>query len=234
MRRLNVKFHLLILLFVLKFRESSTQVTNVSNANQTSNHQKQITLVSLQRNNHNIKRRYIFKNTSQVFAIFILLAGDIESNPGQDHVKHVVSELDKMLQKKGIKMLHQNIRGLLSKHSHLEELLSDFPKIDILRLSETHLEKLLEVTSICSIENYELIKKNRLTGTHGGVALYISDRVKYKRRKDLEHVHLECIWVEILETNTSPFLLGCIYRPPDSSDYFPPDFDELFQNNLNS
>ena len=97
MGRLNVKFHLLMLLFVLKFHESSTHAETVVNANQTRINRKQITLVSLQRNNRNLKRH--FKSTSKFLTVLILLAGDIESNPGPDHVKRVVPELDRMLQK---------------------------------------------------------------------------------------------------------------------------------------
>ena len=232
MKRLNVKFHLLVLLFVLKFNES-TQAELTPNEIDTSTNRKQVTLVSLWRIYPCQKKlRFSKKSSFELLTIAILLAGDIESNPGPDQVKRAVPELDQMLQMKGIKIFHQNIRGLSSKFSHLEELLSDFPKIDILGLSETHLEKSLEETDFCSIENYDMIKKNQSIGTHGGVALYISDRVKYKRRKDLERERLECIWIEIIETNVRPFLLGCIYRPPDTSDYFPPDFDELFQNNL--
>ena len=148
-----------------------------------------------------------------------------------ENVKRDVPELDELLRKKGVKIFHQNIRGLLSKVSQIEAFLSDFPKIDILALSETHLDKLLEDTDACSIEDYEL-KKSRSDGNHGSVAVYISERIKYRRRKDLEHDSLECIWIEISEENVQPYLFGCIYRPPDSSEYLPPDFNEIFQSNI--
>ena len=53
----------------------------------------------------------------------------------------------------------------------------------------------------------------------GGVGLYVSDRMSYERRDDLEPDSIECIWVEVLCKKAKNFLIGCVYRPPDSSNY---------------
>ena len=47
--------------------------------------------------------------------------------------------LGELLKTKGLSVLHQNIRGLLTNFSGIQELLSSCPNIDVLTLSETHI-----------------------------------------------------------------------------------------------
>ena len=51
---------------------------------------------------------------------------------------------------------------------------------------------------------------------HGGILIYVSDRLFSKRRLDLEIPGIECLWIEI-KTKTKTFLLSTFYRPPNSS-----------------
>ena len=60
----------------------------------------------------------------------LLLCGDIESCPGP------CQNMDVFCNSKGLKIIHQNIRGLYSNVANIEILLSK--QIDILTLSETH------------------------------------------------------------------------------------------------
>lgn len=49
----------------------------------------------------------------------------------------------------------------------------------------------------------------------GGVALYISKHLKYVIRNDLCRSDIEIFWCEI-HTSSDKFLVGVIYRPPQS------------------
>lgn len=56
----------------------------------------------------------------------------------------------------------------------------------------------------------------------------------YNRRCDLEQDDIECLWFEILFPKTKRFLIGIIYRPPDSSKYLPADFNCKFESMLST
>ena len=56
--------------------------------------------------------------------------------------------------------------------------------------------------------------------------MYLSNDLKWKRRTDLETDEIECIWVEVDIFKSKSFLVGCIYRPPDSSSYLRKDFNK--------
>ena len=79
---------------------------------------------------------------------------------------------------------------------------------------------------------YSFVKKNRTKGQGGGFGVDISDRLKWKRRINLEHDKLECIFIEIFPKKEESFLISTIYRPPDSSKYLPTNFKHLFDDML--
>ena len=69
------------------------------------------------------------------------MCGDVEQYPGHGYCRRNIPELTLLINKKGMKMFHQNARGLFG---HVSELLQNFPGIDILSVSETHIEAGLE------------------------------------------------------------------------------------------
>ena len=50
---------------------------------------------------------------------------------------------------------------------------------------------------------------------HGGVAIYVSDTIKLKKREDLQ-IEIESITVELDIPFFKPILMTTVYRPPDS------------------
>ena len=66
--------------------------------------------------------------------LLLLLCGDVESFPGPDRY---IPEMASLMSKKGIKIFHQNVRGLCSNSLHICELMQSYNGIDILTLSET-------------------------------------------------------------------------------------------------
>ena len=92
----------------------------------------------------------------------LLLSGDIETCPGPSF-----SEFRKM---RGMKIIHQNIRGLFHNISHFSAVLEKYNNIDIITLSETHI-RLHDNIELFSIPGYRFISKPRLNGFGGGVGM---------------------------------------------------------------
>ena len=131
-------------------------------------------------------------------------------------------------------MFHQNIRGLQANFAEFETLLKSH-NIDLMTLSETHIinNGFNDIDQLYNVDGYEFIKRNRTTGTGGGVAMYINSGISFKRRFDLENDNLENIWVEVFIKHSKSILISCLYRPPEGSNYLLRNFNELFENNIN-
>ena len=77
-------------------------------------------------------------------------------------------------------------------------------KLDILGLCETFLDENID-GNILQMEGFNFERKDRAalrqgalnTKRGGGVAVYIADHIKYKRRNDFESSEIESIWLEV-------------------------------------
>ena len=125
--------------------------------------------------------------------LLLLLSNDIETLPGPNSKR----QLDRILQQRGINILHQNIRGLLSSFSNVCKLIDTHRYIDILTLSETHICDEKNIDELYEIPGYKFINRHRTDGIGGGVAICVKDSIKFERRFDLEGSHLENIVMEI-------------------------------------
>ena len=76
--------------------------------------------------------------------------------------QHELPELTELLERKGLKILHQNIGGLLAHKQNLCHVLADFKGIHILSLSETHLAANEEANA--QIIGYDFLGKPRISG----------------------------------------------------------------------
>ena len=118
-----------------------------------------------------------------------LICGDIKLCLGP-HVQENLTDISKL---RGIKLIHQNFRGLLSKKDILETLFTN--KKFIITLSEMHI---VSVNSeLFRILRFKIVHKNRIAGEGGGVAMHLSNDLKWKWWTDLETDEIECIWVEV-------------------------------------
>lgn len=176
---------------------------------------------------------YCKYSTRSLLCILILLGGDIHPLPGP--TRDTIPELENLCKQKGFSLLHQNMRGLFSNKRYIEYILNFHNNVDIITLSETHISS--TDGEVYDIPGYKLHMKNRTTGPGGGVGAYVNKNlssISVDRRKDLEFHNLELMWLEIQLKNTKNFLLGVIYRPPDTSDYLPKDFNKIFTDNLSN
>ena len=148
----------------------------------------------------------------------LLICGDIELCPGPQ-VQENLTDISKL---RGIKLVHRNISGLVSKKDILETLFTN--EKFIITLSETH------ITSVKSelflILGLQFVHKNRIAEEGEGITMYLSSDLKWKQRTDLETDEIECIWVKVDIFKSKSFLVGCTYRPLDSSSYLRKDFNK--------
>ena len=138
--------------------------------------------------------------------LLLLICGDIELRPGP-HAQENLTDISKL---RGIKLVHQNIRGLLSKKDILETLFTN--EKFIITLSETHMVSINP--KLIQIPGFKFVQQNLISGEGGGVAIYLLDDLKWNRRKDPATDKIECIWVEVDIFESKSFLVGCIDRPP--------------------
>ena len=166
---------------------------------------------------HHSLRQYLF-------VMIILLSGDISLNPGPD--LNSSRSFDDLVKTRGLKVLHQNNRGLVCHKAGLEELLcrSDLKQAHVIGISDTHINRNIRDSEI-DIAGFDLLRKDRAEGAGGGVAVYVVESLPSHRRLDLEEDGIECIWIEVWVKNSKPILVENLYRPPDNSDYLPEDFN---------
>ena len=125
--------------------------------------------------------------------------------------------LDLGLKCKGFRMGHINIQDISNKIDQVGLLLeSDKNLIHVLGLSETKLNA-IHPDSAFEVNGFrQPFRRDRETNSGGGLLVYVKDRICCNRRTDLEHENLERTWLEIKPVKSKSFLLGNIYRPPNS------------------
>ena len=124
------------------------------------------------------KERYTFSKTTLVL-LFVLLAGDIELNPGPT-LQTLQEDIKSFTGNRGLKMLHQNIRGLSGKFDQVKTILTSNNRIDIFGVTETFLDKENFKKDDFEIEGYVFETRHRESGQGGRVGVYIRNGIDYK------------------------------------------------------
>jgi len=164
-----------------------------------------------------------------LFVLLFLLNG-VDLAVVQESDSH--ENVNAFTEKKGLKIFHQNVRGLFTNFNLIQNLFSTCKKIDILTVSETHINGFNDNNDLYQIDGYNFIQRNRKQGKGGGVGIYLRDNLKWKRRFDLERDTVESIWIEINITKSKNFLLAVYYRPPNTSKFLPKNFKDTFNETL--
>ena len=100
----------------------------------------------------------------------------------------------------------------------MSELLQRIRGIDVLTLSEMHIESDDEHSAVYHIPGYScFVSRPRNAGKGGGVGAYITDGITWVRREDLEVDDIETIWIELwpCRQHCKGILIATIHRPPD-------------------
>ena len=121
-------------------------------------------------------------------------------------------ELQSLITNRGLKILHQNVNGLLSKINAIRLLLDSQNKnILIFGITESKLDLSISDTEI-RIDGYTGVRYDRRNGAGGGVYVYIRDDLNFQRRTDLESQFIEAVWIEIFIKNSQSILICIAYR----------------------
>ena len=121
---------------------------------------------------------------------------DIHTNPGPT-----------LNDKHSLDIIHLNTRSIRNKMDNLSPVVDSF---HVVRFSETHLDADTASNTLLLDSFDETLRKDR-TQHGGGLMVYTSNMLKYRRRHDLESPIIETLWVEInfKEINV---LICCLYR----------------------
>ena len=78
-----------------------------------------------------------------------------------------------------------------------------------------------------------LYLKDNNTNGGGGIIVYVRNDIRAKRREVLETNEISCLWLEITPDKGKSFLVGNMYRPPDSKIEYNDRFEEFIVTVLN-
>ena len=115
---------------------------------------------------------------------------------------------------RGFKIAQLNIRSLIRHIDQFRYFLKD-KQFDIICLNETLLDETINDHEV-NIIGYEILRKDR-NRNGGGVAVYVRNTINYISRTELDTDYLETITVEISKPRSKPFIVNCMYRPPNST-----------------
>ena len=131
----------------------------------------------------------------------LIISGDVERLPGTQIMEHFSNT-------RRIKIVHQNIRRLLTNIGSLTPLLNICKNIDIVTLSETHItyNSWNYNFDLYFMPGFTFISKCYENVEGGGVG----EKLKWKRREDLEDVKIESIWTEVFQTKASSIIVRTV------------------------
>ena len=112
-------------------------------------------------------------------------------------------------------IFHLNIHSLHFHKTDLDVLLDALKlDFDIITISESKLRKDIAPVTDISLTNYTYVD-TPTEASKGCTLIYVSDRLSYKPRKDLEIYEsrkLESTFIEIVNETEQNIIVGCIYR----------------------
>lgn len=129
--------------------------------------------------------------------------------------------------KKGIQIMNLNIQHFMPKYDEIKLQLQNNSSPKILGLCETFLTN-SAIDSALVVNGYVFERKDRQGKKGGGLLVYFSQSLSYRRRTDIESNNIESIWIEVNISKGKPFLLSFIYRPPNASQ----NWIDIFESEL--
>ena len=113
----------------------------------------------------------------------------------------------------------------------MQGFIESHKEIDVISLSETHLRSDNDCKRL-KLEGHKFLGNCQKNSAGGGVCIYIKENIVFKKRSDFNKASLENLWIEISIKNAKPIIFGCCYRPPETSNYLPKEYDVLFNENV--
>lgn len=184
--------------------------------------------------------RWRQNSTNFSILVCLLLCGDVHANPGPNNTydengrniddttteDHSDAFQFDCFNKRGIHIIHSNVRSLLPSIDELRHFVS-VNKPHIIGISETWLDDSI-LDSEISLAGYKVERKDR-NRSGGGVATYISNTITSNRRSDIEDNNIEMVCIDILLPKSKPILVCNAYRPPKDESFYE-NLDHSFEN----
>ena len=117
--------------------------------------------------------------------------------------------------KRGLRIANLNICHILNKVDEIKILLSEKRSVDILGICETFLNSEIS-DELITADGFNFERRDREGKSGGGILVYVSQLLNYKRRPDLEG-EIETVWLEVSLPNSKPILYCSAYRPPSAT-----------------
>lgn len=162
------------------------------------------------------RRVQYYSNSVATFSFdLILLAGDVEVNPGMSSISHEIKK-----QQRNPRVAHLNIRSIKNREHYIlaKELVFE-NKFDIFTISESWLDNTVTNADV-QISGYNIFRLDRLNKAGGSVCVFASDRFKIERLDDLSCISpsgLHQLWLKVQVRNCKSFIICSVYRPPTTS-----------------
>ena len=103
--------------------------------------------------------------------------------------------------------------------------------LDCVCITESWLRSYIQ-DNIVALSGFNLVRKDRVDITHGGVCVYIRDNINFTILEDLEDPSFEALWLKLrparLPRGFSCVVLGIIYHPSNNNN--PEILDYLWQS----
>ena len=129
------------------------------------------------------------------------------------------TQVDLTFTSKGLHIANLNVRHFLPKMDDLTLMIGTENGPDIIGICETFLDPSVGDSQL-SINHFDLLRKDRCETqdkSGGGLLLYFRKSLNCKRRPELEISNIETLWTKVTLTNTKPFLICTLYRPPSAT-----------------
>jgi len=123
----------------------------------------------------------------------------------------------KVKSKNKFSLLHVNIRSLTKNLEKLEELLAGIRTLpDIIAITETRLKNAMNFGF--RLQGYSIEYHDSSTNA-GGVALFVKDSLSYRVENKLmvDTPSCENLWLQFDTNNSNTFVIGVVYRHPNSN-----------------
>ena len=118
-------------------------------------------------------------------------------------------------------LLLSNVMSLAPKIDEVRSVAAEV-NLDIICIVESWLQTHIH-DNIVHIDNYNIIRRDRSSGIHGGVCAYIRKTIKFKTVDNLLNENFEVLWLKLnptrLPRGIPNIILGVLYHPPSANDH---------------
>lgn len=126
---------------------------------------------------------------------------------------------------------HLNVNRVASKLADINVLLTQPNIFHIFGFTEARLDDSISDADI-EIPYFTVFRRDKERFQQTGLATYVHNSIIHltRRRQDLETDAVECMWLEVKSSKSSPLLVGILYRHGNETWPWYDDFQKMFDN----